>query len=427
MRAYQRKLLRPEDAPGLLQGRQTVVTAMAAAEPFTFYQGLADRARELTGLKVFGANPSREWPCFQDPALAGRLELVVLFFTGPVRRVQTGAVVTYLPAHLSRWARTILAAGPVDVFWGSCSPPDRHGFVNLGPSACYESEVARQARCVVLEVNPQIPATYGCTSLPASEVDHFIEVDHPLPAAEAAPVGDEERLIGAHVAGLIENGSTIQLGIGAIPNAVGEALRGHRDLGVHTELITESMMDLYERGVITGASKSLWPGKMVGAFVLGTDRLYRFVDRNPAIEMQPASVTNDRWLLGRNHRMVSVNSAVEIDVTGQVCSESVGHREVSGVGGAADTHVGAQRSEGGRGIIAVRSLGPGGRSKLVFELTPGAKVSISRNDVDTVITEYGIAHLAGRSVSERVRALIGIAHPTVRADLEAAAKRERYL
>jgi acyl-CoA hydrolase len=237
-----------------------------------------------------------------------------------------------------------------------------------------------------------------------------------------------DKMIADFVADLVPNGSTLQLGIGSIPNAIGKALENKQDLGIHTEMMNDTMLDLYEKGVITGRYKTRWPRKMIAAFAYGTDALYRFIERNPLVEFHPASVVNDPYRIGMNHQMISINSAVEVDITGQVCSESLGHKELSGVGGASDTHVGAQRSVGGRGIIVIKSTTlRGDHSKIVFELNPGAKVSISRNDVDTIVTEYGVACLKGKTVSERVRQMIGIAHPKYRESLLHAAQKANYL
>ena len=264
--------------------------------------------------------------------------------------------------------------------------------------------------------------------MPISMVTHFIENSHPLPIAASSAVSTEDQSIGNFVASLIANGSTIQLGIGGIPNAIANALGQHKDLGVHTEMINDAMMKLYQEGVINGRCKTLWPGKMVGAFVFGSRELYQFVHQNPAIELHPASIVNDPYRIGRNFQMASLNTAVEVDLTGQCCSESLGHKELSGVGGAAETHIGAQRSRGGIGIIALRSTTSDGlTSKIGFELKPGAKVSISRNDIDTVVTEYGAAKLGGRSVVQRVKAMIGIAHPKFRDELLSQARLARYL
>ncbi len=273
-----------------------------------------------------------------------------------------------------------------------------------------------------------MPQTYGATSVSVAQVDYFIESSAPVPTLPSAKFTQIDTTIGERVADLIPDGATLQLGIGAIPNALAAALRSKRNLGIHTELLNDAMMQLYNEGVVTNRCKSIWPGKMVAAFVYGSAELYKFVDKNPMVELQPASVVNDPYRIGRNHCMFSINSAVEVDLTGQVCSESVGHHEISGVGGASDTHTGAQRSKGGRGIIAMGSTTSGeAESKIVFELKPGAKISISRNDVDTLVTEYGVAELRGRSVASRAEAMINIAHPKFREELINKAKSIGYL
>jgi acyl-CoA hydrolase len=421
------KLLKISDALKLVTSGSRVVVSMAGAEPQEFLTHIGERCRVLNDVTVHCANPSKQYPCFTDQSLKGRIALEVMFLTSAVRKLHGNDMVYYVPQHLSQWAANIFMRGEVDIFWGSCTPPDARGFVSLGPGACYESEVLRRAKKVILEVNPQLPMTYGSTHVPLSWVDHLVETNHPLPTLEQSDADSDDRSIADRVASLIPERATVQFGIGGIPNALAESLSGMKDLGIHTEMINDAMMDLYKRGVITGKYKSIWPGKIVGAFVYGSKDLYDFIDNNPLIELQPASVVNDPYRIGRNFRMTSINTAVELDLTGQVCSESVGHRELSGVGGASETHIGAQRSEGGRGIIAIKSITKAGKSKIVFELTPGAKVSISRNDVDTIVTEYGIAELKGRSVAQRVRALINIAHPSFRDELTSQARAVNYL
>jgi acyl-CoA hydrolase len=422
------QLVSLDEALSVIKSGSIVVTAMAAAEPQALFERLGCHCAGLRDVVVHCANPSRDYECFTRNDLLGRLELRVMFLTSRVRQLQGHGRVHYVPQHLSQWVRNLTRRGTVDVFWGSCSTPDARGFVSLGPGACYEPEVLRSARVVVLEMNPNIPVTSGATHVPLSWVTHLVASEATLPALERAAPDAIDRRIAAHIAGLVPDGSTIQLGIGGIPNAVGEALRSRRDLGIHTEMINDSMMDLYLAGAVTGRRKTIWPGKIVGSFVYGTRALYDFVHSNPAVELQPASVVNDPVRIGRNYRMVSINTAVEVDITGQVCSESIGHSELSGVGGATDTHVGAQRSEGGRGIVALRASTKDGKgSKIVFELKPGAKVSISRNDVDTVVTEHGIAELAGKTVAERARALIAVAAPEFRERLLADAREVGYV
>ncbi len=427
---FAQKLISLDHALDLLvrQGPR-MVTSMAAAEPQLLFSKLHEVVeRRSERLRVYCANPSRRYECFTESCHNGKIECVLMFLTESVRAVQ-GPTVQYFPHHLSQWLSAINSGGePIDTFWGSCSLPDERGFVSLGPSNCYESEVIRQAKFKVLEVNPNIPMTYGSTIVPISDIDYFVESEARLPVLQRPSSDATDFVIADYVADLVRDGSTIQLGIGSIPNAIGKALESKKNLGVHTEMMNDTMMDLYRKGVITGQAKTRWPRKMVAAFAYGTEELYRFIDRNPLVEFHPASVVNDSYRIGMNHQMVSINSAVEIDLTGQVCSESVGHRELSGVGGASDTHVGAQRSIGGKGIIAMKSTASHeSYSKIAFELKPGAKVSVSRNDIDTVVTEFGVARLKGKTVSERVLAMIGIAHPKFREELSHQARAARYI
>lgn len=405
-----------------------VVASMAAAEPGLFFQNLHQFAPFHKSLRVHCANPTMAYPCFSDTRHAENFHFNVMFLTSAVRNAQGHNLVHYVPQHLSKWSQNIIRKNEIDVFWGTCSAPNEKGFVSLGVNACYEPDILRRAKKVILEVNPNMPIVYGDTFVPIEDVDIFLAHERPLPILQSEAPDSVDRIIAQYISELVPNGSTIQLGIGGIPNAVGECLTNKKNLGIHTELFTESMKTLYEHGVVDGSCKTLWPRKMVATFVYGSENLYRFVRENPALELHPASIINDPNRICRNHQMISINTAVEIDITGQVCSESIGHRELSGVGGATDTHTGAQRSEGGRGIIAVRSMTSDGQnSKICFELKPGAKISISRNDVDTVVTEYGVAQLIGLSVAERAQALIAIAHPSVREQLYFDAKRAGYI
>lgn len=417
------------EAFALLKSDATVVTAMAAAEPYQFWSEIHKHVLEMKNLRVFCANPSRPWPVIVDDTMREHVELIVMFMTGAIRKLQGRGFVHYMPQHLSRWSENLRSRpGGVDVFWGTCSLPDRRGFVSLGTSNCYESEILRAAKHVVLEVNPHMPSTHGGTDVALDEVDIFLESNEPLPEIGEASFGKVEETIAGYVVDLIPDGATLQLGIGGIPNAVGKALSSKKDLGVHTEMINDAFMELYLKGVITGRQKSIWPRKIIGAFAYGTKPLYDFIRENPVVEIHPASVVNDPYRIGRNSKMISLNSAVEIDLTGQVCSESVGHMELSGVGGATDTHIGAQRSSGGRGIIAIPStMKNGSLSKIVSTLQPGAKVSISRNDIDTVVTEFGVAVLKGKTVPERIRAMVNVAHPEFREVLLREAKSLQYI
>jgi acyl-CoA hydrolase len=417
------------DAFALIQNNSTVVTAMAAAEPRIFWTGAHQRVRDLSGVRIFCANPSQAWPVIADPVMRDHAEIIVMFMTGVIRKLQGRGFVHYMPQHLSQWAHNLIGRpGGVDVFWGTCSTPDTRGFVSLGTSNCYESELLRAAKHVILEVNPRMPPSFGATEVSLDEVDVFLETQGELPQILPASYGEVEGLIADFIVDLIPDGATLQLGIGGIPNAVGKRLVHKKDLGVHTEMINDAFMDLYQCGVVTGRRKLIWPRKIVGAFAYGSSALYDFIRQNPVIELHPASVVNDPYRIGRNYKMISINSAVEVDLTGQVCSESVGHTELSGVGGAAETHIGAQRSVGGRGIVAIPSTAKNGAvSKITVALQPGAKVSISRNDIDTVVTEHGVAVLKGKTVPERIRAMVQVADPKFRDQLMAEAKKLSYI
>lgn len=413
-----------------IKGARRIVTAMAATEPKGFYQEVSKGA--LAGCEqklIYCANPDKAYDCFSPDAPFDNLIFDILFLSSKVRKLQGAGHLQYLPSHLSRWVRNVLAQGPIDVFWGSCTPPDERGFVSLSLSNTYESEILRAAKTVVLEVNPALPRVNGDTFVSVDKVDYLIDAPagEKLPTVPAIEISAIDRQIAGYVSDLISDGSTIQLGIGGIPNAIAEAMATKKDLGIHTEMINDAMMELYLAGVVTGAQKTIWKEKIIGAFAYGSQELYDFIHDNPIVELHTASVVNDPYRIGRNHKMVSINTAVEIDITGQVCSESVGHAEISGVGGALDTHRGAQRSDGGRGIIAMGSQTAKGKSKISLELMPGAKVSISRNDIDTVVTEYGVARLLGKSVAERAEALIAIAHPSAREELTFGAKKFNYL
>jgi len=291
-------------------------------------------------------------------------------------------------------------------------------------SVGYEKDLISVAKTVILEINPNLPRTYGDTHVHISEVDYIVEHEAPLVEVQPIEPSEEEKAIGQYVAELIEDGSTIQLGIGGIPNAIAKFLMNKKDLGVHTEMFTDGMVDLAEAGVVTGRKKTIWRGKMVGNFALGTKKLYNFVNENLAVEFQPGRVTNDPRVIAKNYKMVSVNTALQIDLTGQVVSESIGHIQYSGTGGQNDTAIGAQMSPGGKSIIALRSTAKNGTiSTIVPVLPPGAKVTLLRADVDYVVTEYGVAHLKARSIRERVRQLISIAHPDFREELRREAER----
>lgn len=428
MDQIQAKLIDIDEALTMIGNNFSIVTSMAAAEPTKFFEHIHERLRAVDGVEIHCANPLKQYPCFQDESLSGRVNINVMFLTCAVRQNAQVNFVQYVPQHLSQWVRNLVETKKINVFWGSCTVPDERGYVSLGTGACYEPEILSQADLVILEINEHLPTTYGATTVRLEDVDYFIENHHDLSEVPRSNISEVDKKIGQLISTLVEDGSTLQLGIGSIPDAIGAALQSKKNLGIHTEMINDTMMQLATLGVVNGRMKSIWPNKIVGAFAFGSKELYDFIDHNPMVELQPASVVNDPYRIGRNHQMMSINTAVEIDVTGQVCSESIGHVEISGVGGASETHIGAQRSQGGRGIVAVRSTAKNDTlSKIVFELKPGSKVSISRNDIDTVVTEYGIARLRGKSTAERALSLIEIAHPKFREQLTGQCKEVGYI
>ncbi|ADY27229.1 acetyl-CoA hydrolase/transferase (plasmid) [Deinococcus proteolyticus MRP] len=381
-------------------------------------QGERLRGSELYSVLLMGENP------FPD---AGSPFLRRALFMGPADRHAYGqGQVDYIPVFLKDIPELFTSGWlPLDAAIVQVSPPDRHGFVSLGTEVVGMQAAARKAPLVIALVNAQMPRMYGDCHLHLSELDVLVEDDFALPGAPAPALTPEEILIGQHIADLVQDGDTLQIGIGAIPDAALAAMHGKKDLGLHTELISTSVMHAVQAGIITGRRKTVHPGQITGTLMLGTPELYRFADRNPMIQMYPSNYTNDVNLIARNHRMTAINSAIEIDLTGQVCADSVGTRMVSGFGGQLDFVRGASASEGGRAIMAVTSTAQvGGRavSRIVPTLQPGAGVVTTRGDVRYVVTEYGVADLYGLSLSERAQALTAIAHPDFREELRAAAE-----
>jgi len=423
---YKQRLLSIPEAVSLVQSHQTIVAAMAASEPPGLLSELGNHKDRLEKVTVWVCLPLRLYDFVLKPEMAGHFFVENWFYGAPDRKVHPQGRTSYIPNNLHAAARDKLKAGGnhVDIFWGTATPPDKRGFMSLSTCLIYEKMMIDAADMVILEINENLPWTLGDTQIHISDVDHVVENHIPLFELPVAPPAKWEEAIGGYIADLIEDGSTIQLGIGGIPNAITAFVMERRDLGVHTEMFTDGMVDLYEAGVITGRRKTLWKGKMVGSFALGTQKLYDFVDRNLAVEFQQGKVTNDPHTIGKNYKMVSVNTALQVDLYGQVCSQSLGTRHYSGTGGQLDTHRGAQLSPGGRGIIALRSTAKGGTvSTIVPMLSEGAGVTVPSQDVDTVVTEFGVAELKGRCVKNRMEALIRVAHPDSRAWIREEAER----
>jgi 4-hydroxybutyrate CoA-transferase len=392
------------------------------ATPSPLVAALVERGAELRDVEVVHMMTLGEAP-YTRPEFKGHFRHNGLFLGGNVREaVQLGRA-DYTPIFLSEIEELFTSgAMPLDVVLMQVSPPDEHGFVSLGTSVDCTLTAARCARHVIAEVNDQMPRTHGDCYLHVSKFSALVPTSRPLLELQPEPPTDVQRRIARNVASLIQDGSTLQVGIGGIPDAVLHYLADRRDLGIHTEMCSDGVIPLIEDGVINGERKTLNLGKIVLGFVLGTRRLFEFIDGNPLFEFRTIRYTNDPFVIAQNDQMVAINSALEVDLTGQICSDSIGTKPYSGVGGQVDFMRGAARSKGGRPIIALPSTAKDGSlSRIVPTLTPGAGVVTSRADVHYVVTEYGVAYLHGKTVRQRAEALIAIAEPRFQEELERAA------
>jgi len=395
--------------------------------PQTLLAALVRRAPELHDVEivqVLTIGPAD----YVAPEMAGHLRVNTLFISDNVRVAVNEGRADFTPVFLSEVPRLLKTVLRPDVALVHVSPPDEHGFCSFGIEVGMTKPTAQSAKIVVAEMNPRMPRTLGDSFIHLSKLDLVVPVDYPLPEIRMGDTSETVQRIAGHVAGLIPDGATLQTGIGAIPDAVLSRLGNHKDLGIHTELFSDGIIDLIARGVITGERKTIHPGKVIAGFVLGTQRLYDFIHDNPVIELHPQDYVNDPFVIAQNVRMVAVNSAIEVDLTGQVCADSIGPRLYSGVGGQLDFIYGASRSQGGVPVIALPSTALGGRaSRIVGTLKPGSGVTTSRNHVRFVVTEHGVADLYGKTVRERARALIEVADPRFRDDLERTGRDLRYM
>ena len=418
---YKKKLISIPEAVGKLNSHQTLSVAMAASEPPGLLSELGNHRDRLEEVKVWVCLPLGVYSFVLDPSMDGHFFIENWFYGNADRKVHSEGRESYIPNNLHQAATKKLYAtqNKVNVFFGTATPPDSRGYMSLSLGLVMEKQLIEAADLVILEINENLPWTLGDTQIHISEVDYVVENHGAITELPVTPPTEAEEKIGRFIVDLIEDGSTLQLGIGGIPNAITPFLMDRKDLGIHTEMFTDGMVDLYNAGVITNRKKTLWKGKMVGAFALGTKKLYDFVNNNLGVEFQQGCVTNDPYVIGKNYRMISINTALQIDVFGQVCSQSIGFKHFSGTGGQLDTHRGAQLSNQGRGIIALRSTAKNGEiSTIVPILSQGAEVTIPSHDIDTVVTEFGIADLKGLCVRDRALALINIAHPKFRDQLK---------
>ena len=397
---------------------QRVFLHGGAATPTPLLEALAERCRDLEGVETVSLHLEGPAP-HVDPQLAGHIRHNALFIGANVRDAVQEGRADFTPVFLSDIARLFEDGTlPLDVALIQVSSPDEHGYCSFGVSVDVARPAAGLAKYVVAEVNRQMPRTLGESTIHVSEIDAAIETDRWIYQSPRKAPNDVQRQIGAHVATLVDDGATLQLGIGGVADAVLSSLTEHRDLGIHTEMFSDGVLDLVEAGVVTGAQKKYQPGLIVASFVMGTQRLYDFVDDNPMVALYPSSYTNDPFVIARHEEMTAINSAIEVDLTGQVCADSLGPRLWSGIGGQVDFIRGAARAIRGVPIIALPSTAlDGTQSRIVPQLRPGAGVVTSRGDVYYVVTEYGIAALHGRSVRARAQALVDIAHPNFREQL----------
>lgn len=400
-----------EEALSVVRSGDRVFIHSVAAAPRVLIEALVARAPELRGVEIVHLHTEGPAP-YADPAYTESFRINALFVGANVREAINAGRGDYVPIFLSEvpalFRRGIM---PIDVALIHVSPPDRHGFCSLGVSVDATRAAVQCARYVIAQVNPRMPRTHGDGLIHVRQIHALVEVDEPLPETHPSPPTEIETRIGRYVAELVEDGATLQMGIGAIPNAVLAALEGHRDLGVHTEMFSDGVIDLVQKGVITNAQKRVHPGKIVAGFVMGSRRLYDFVDDNPMVALLDIAYVNDTSVIRRNPKVTAINSAIEVDLTGQVCADSIGTYQYSGVGGQMDFIRGASLSEGGKPIIALPSVTSRGESRIVPYLKTGAGVVTTRAHVHYVVTEYGIANLYGKNLRQRAEALIQIAHP----------------
>lgn len=423
---YQRKVVSIDGALQEIKSGQEVVCGLVACEPAAMLSNLHTIKDRVEDVSVVTALLMYEYEFFMNPEMKGHFLMNSWFYTGGARKAHPFGTVSYIPLELHRSIINRTTYRNPDVFLGCASPMDEHGFLSLSISSVYEKDLVERADKVIIEVNPNFPRAYGDTHIHISDIDFVIETDRELPVMPKAEFSDKERLIGEYAADLIEDESTLQIGFGNTTMAVTRCLTGKKDLGVHTEVLSEGMLDLYEAGALTNRKKTIWKDKFIADCAVGTKRLYDFLDNNMAVEFQRGSVVNDPRVIGRNHKMVSINSALQIDLTGQCCAESIGTRLWSGTGGHKEFVQGTKWSPGGKSIIAFLSTARNDTiSHIVPTLDPGAVVTTSRVDVDYIVTEYGVATLRGRSIRERVKELINIAHPDFRDYLHSEAERNQ--
>lgn len=420
------KISTAEQAVELIKSNDRVFIHSAAMTPIVLVDAMSKRYQQLENVEIIGIHTEGKALYAQDPYKQA-FRINGLFVGNNVRRAVNTEQGSYTPIFLSEihllFRRAIL---PIDVALIQVSPPDKHGYCSLGVSVDVTLPAVLTAKKIIAQINPQVPRTHGDGIIHISKIDAAVEAENPLFQHQMRELTDVEQKIGEHVAALIDDGATLQMGIGAIPNAVLRNLNNHQRLGIHTEMFSDGVLPLIESGVITGQEKAIKTGKIVTCFAMGSQKLYDFVDENPIVHFKEAGYTNDTDIIRHNPKVTAINSAIEIDITGQVCADTIGNYQYSGVGGQIDFVRAAALSVGGKPIFAMPSTTKKGKSKIVGTLTHGAGVTTTRAHVHYVATEYGVVNLFGKDLKQRAELLISIAHPDHREQLEQEKYRVLY-
>jgi acyl-CoA hydrolase len=416
------------DAIRVVKNGDTIVVPTAVAEPPALLTALSEARRDFRGVQISQILPVRKYAYF-DPETVENVRHTAYFFSGVTRAGGAEGWVDFIPAYFSEMPALIKRDQmPANVVFSMASPMDEYGYFSLSLGPDYTMAAIEKAHAVVLEVNPNVPFANGNCHIHISKVAALVESDDPILEVGLPKIGPVQEAIGKYVADMIPDGATLQIGYGGIPDAVVMQLTHKRDLGIHTEMIGDGIMSLVEAGVVNNSRKNYHPGKMFATFALGSKKLYQFMHRNPALEMHPVDFTNDPYLAGQNDNLHAINATMQIDFMGQCGSESLGSRPYSGTGGQSDFVRAANRSNGGKAFIVLPATAKDDTiSRIVPTLTPGTHVSTSKNDINYVVTEFGVAQLRGKTAKQRCEALIGIAHPNFRAELREAAKKIKLL
>ncbi|MBS1198389.1 MAG: cat [Proteobacteria bacterium] len=414
---YKNKLISIPEAVSMVQSNQIVGTSIIGSEPPGLLGELGNHKDRLENVDVYVCLPMRPHSYMSQDDMAGHFNVCSWFFGGPDRNMHKSGRISYCPNNLHTAASLVLSncKNHINVFFGIATPPDEKGFMSLSLGLIVEKQFMEAADLVILEINDKLPYTYGDTLVHINDVDYVVENNFDLPVISGIPSEPWQETIGGYIAEMIEDGSTLQLGIGGIPNAITPFLTARRDLGIHTEMFVDGFLDLIEAGAISGKRKTMWKEKMICTFALGSQKLYDFIDRNVSVEVHQGKVVNDPFIIAQNYKMISVNTAITLDINGQICSQSIGPKHFSGTGGQLDYHLGAQKSNGGRGIIALRSTAKEGTVSTIVPMLPqGSEVTVPGQYADTIVTEFGVADLKGKTVKQRMEALIKISHPDFR-------------